>query len=45
MLSAEGQSFDWCKAHPEAGEGEHESGHEGEHNHEQGEEHEHDEEH
>jgi hypothetical protein len=45
MLSAEGQSFDWWKAHPEAGEGEHESGHEGEHNHEQGEEHEHDEEH
>jgi hypothetical protein len=38
-LSAEGHSFNWWKAHPEAGEGEHESGHEGEHNHEHGDEH------
>ena len=30
-LSAKGQSFEWWKAHPEAGEGEHEEGHEGEH--------------
>ena len=40
-LSAEGQSFNWWKAHPEAGEGEPESGHGGEHKreHEHGEEH------
>jgi len=37
MLSAEGQAFNWWKAHPEAGEGEHESGHEGEEKHEHGE--------
>jgi len=41
VLSATGQSFNWWKAHSEAGGGEHESGHEGEQNNEQGEEHEH----
>jgi hypothetical protein len=40
-LVAEGQKFEWWKAHPEAGEGEHETGHEGDHEHEHGEEHEH----
>ena len=50
-LSVEGQSFDWWKAHPETGEGEHKHEHgegehkhehdEGEHQHEHGEEHEH----
>ena len=40
-LSAEGQSFDWWKAHPEAGEGEHD----GENKREHEEEHEHGEHH
>lgn len=40
-LAAENQTFEWWKAHAEAGEGEHESGHEGEHKHKHGEEHEH----
>ena len=48
-LSADGQSFNWWKAHPEAGEGEHKHEHgEGEHKHEHGEgehQHEHGEEH
>ena len=38
-LSAEGQSFTWWKAHPEAGEGEHGNEHEGEHSHEHDNEH------
>jgi len=41
-LAAEGQSFEWWKAHPEAGEGEHKHEHDhDEHKHEHGEEHEH----
>jgi hypothetical protein len=34
ILSAEGQAFDWWKAHAETGAGEHGHGHGGEHGHE-----------
>ena len=44
-LSAEGQSFDWWKAHPEAGEGEHKHEHEQEHDQQHEQEHEHEHEH